>query len=511
MWPFGRTKDEQPQPAEQPRRGSFFSSDLPAPGISRATIAENVLARNIQRDPPAPIAADGSAVAMDESMEEVKALNASFMDGIPDAQLSWYGSFGFIGYQTCAMLAQHWLIDKACTMPARDAVRVGYTITSNDGSDIAPDVLDALRDFDKTRKIDRHMVEFERLGRVFGIRVAMFVVESDDPEYYEKPFNPDGVRPGSYKGIAQVDPYWMSPELSLVAASRPESPEFYEPTWWRISGKRVHRSHLVIMRTCEMPDILKPTYLYGGIPVPQRIAERVYAAERTANEAPQLAMTKRTTVLGVDASQALQDQQEFERKLAQWGYYRDNYGVKVKDTAETIEQFDTTLADLDVVIMTQYQIVAAAAGVPATKLLGTTPKGFNATGEYEESSYHEELESIQVNDLSPLLERHHLLAIRSEIAPKFEIPPFATSVTWNTLDALTAKEQAEINQLKAQTGAVLVQSGAIDGEDERQRLIADPDSGYSGVPDEMPEDTEAAPDEEGGPVPPPAPEADPNA
>lgn len=501
MWPFGRTKDEQQPVAETPRRASFFSSDLPEPHTSRAAMVEHVEARNIQRTAPTPIAADGSAVAMDEGMQDVKALNASTMGGIPDAQLAWYGSLGFIGYQTCAILAQHWLIDKACTMPARDAVRVGYGVTVNNGTEVAPEVLDALRAFDKKRRIDRQMVDFERLGRVFGIRVAMFVVDSDDPEYYEKPFNADGVTPGSYKGIAQIDPYWMSPELSLAAASRPEMPEFYEPTWWRISGRRVHRTHLVIMRTCELPDILKPTYLYGGIPVPQRIAERVYAAERTANEGPQLAMTKRTTVLGVDTAQALQDQGEFERKLAQWGYYRDNYGIKVRDTSESVEQFDTTLNDLDTVIMTQYQIVAAAANVPATKLLGTTPKGFNATGEYEEASYHEELESIQVNDLSPLLERHHLLAIRSEIAPRFGIAPFSTSVTWNALDALTAKEQAEINLAKAQVGAALIQSGAIDGYDERQRIINDPDSGYSGLPDETSEGDPAGPGAE-MPVPP---------
>ena len=30
--------------------------------------------------------------------------------------------------------------------------------------------------------------------------------------------------------------------------------------------------------------------------------------------------------------------------------------------------------------MTQYQLAASVANVPATKLLGTQPKGFNATG-----------------------------------------------------------------------------------------------------------------------------------
>ena len=53
---------------------------------------------------------------------------------------------------------------------------------------------------------------------------------------------------------------------------------------------------------------MKPAYLYGGLPVPQLISERVYAAERTANEAPMLAMTKRLTVLKCDITQAVANQ-----------------------------------------------------------------------------------------------------------------------------------------------------------------------------------------------------------
>jgi hypothetical protein len=111
----------------------------------------------------------------------------------------------------------------------------------------------------------------------------------------------------------------------------------------------------------------------------------------------------------------------------------------------------------------------------------TTPKGFNATGEFEETSYHEELESIQYHDLTPLIERHHLLLIRSEIAPEFGIAPFHTSVIWNPLDAMTAEEQAKLNRDKAETGKILIEGGAIDGQDERERLINDKESGYNGL------------------------------
>jgi hypothetical protein len=83
-----------------------------------------------------------------------------------------------------------------------------------------------------------------------------------------------------------------------------------------------------------------------------------------------------------------------------------------------------------------------------------------------------------------LLDRHHLLLIRSEIAPKYNLEPFNTTVTWKPVDAMTAEELAALNKLKAETGQVLITSGAIDGNDERGRIIADPESGYSGMEDE---------------------------
>jgi len=421
---------------------------------------------------------------------------ASQWGGIPDAQLGWYASQGFIGYQLCAIIAQHWLVDKACTMPARDAVRVGYEITVTDGSEVPPEKLDALRKMDQRMNLDYHLEQFVRMGRVFGIRIALFNVESPDKDYYEKPFNPDGVKKNSYKGISQIDPFWMTPQFEANAIQNPAAMDFYEPTWWVIGGRKIHKTHLVIMRTSEVPDTLKPSYMYGGVSVPQRIYERVYAAERTANEAPMLAMTKRTTALHMDIAQAMAMQDKFEEKIAFWTHYRDNYGIKVLGTEETIEQFDTALGDLDETIMTQYQLVSAAAGVPASKLLGTTPKGFNSTGEYEEASYREELESIQTHDLTPMIMRHHLLCIRSEISPG---AVFETGVEWNPLDSPTAEEIATVNKTKADTDVALINAGVIDGYDARARLINDESSGYNGIEleaeIERPDDIEEEPDD----------------
>lgn len=479
---------KKPEPAPPAHRPGFFSTDILPPTEPKKRLAAAV-ANTFQRtiEDFKPIDQSGNTVAMDEvamdstNIQAVKRINGGLGLNIPEAQLGFYVSQSFIGYQTAAILSQHWLIDKACTMPARDAARNGYEITVNDGTQIDPDVLDFMKKQDKIYGMPKQTVEFVRKGRIFGIRIAMFLIDSTDPLYYEKPFNPDGIKKNSYRGISQIDPYWITPELDAAAATNPTTQHFYEPTWWRVNGRRIHRTHLIIMRNGDVPDILKPTYLYGGIPVPQKIMERVYAAERTANEAPLLAMTKRLTVINLDLSQAMTNPDEFDQRMQVWVALQNNYGIKVVGGDETIEQFDTSLNDLDMVIMTQYQLVAAGAEVPATKLLGTTPKGFNATGEYEEASYHEMLESIQHQDMSALVERHHLCLIRSEVCPKFNIAPFGTEISWNPVNSPTALELAEINDKKANSAAQYVAMGAIDGEDVRTVLIADKRSGYNGL------------------------------
>ena len=491
-------QNEPIEKRERPRQ--MFSTDsfgMDAMQKQIDTVWEHTFKDSVRPEVQAAMDAKKFSFAMDG----VQSIKSSFYGNqvIPVPQMLWYANQTFIGYQLCAMLAQNWLISKCCKMPAEDAIRKGYEVTVNDGQDVGPEVLDAIRNYDTDFELNRNLIQAVQFGRVFGIRVIMFKVESSDPEYYFKPFNPDGIEPGSYKGISQIDPYWVTPQLDPAAAGDPSSIHFYEPTWWNIAGKLVHRTHLVIIRTEEVADLLKPAYIYGGIPIPQKIYNRVFAAERVANEAPMLALTKRTDVINVDLTQALMNQpvnpvsgQGFQNRIEQWVSLRDNYGIKVLGAEEKMQQFDTSLTDLDEVIMTQYQLVAASANVPSVKLLGTSPKGFNATGNYEEASYHELLESIQTHDLTPIIQRYHLLLIRSHIAEEFNIAPFDTTVTWKPLDAMTGKELAELNKMKAETGQTLMMSGAIDGNDERERVITDPDSGYTGLINEDRETDEPA-------------------
>ncbi|OCJ20010.1 DUF1073 domain-containing protein [Serratia sp. 14-2641] len=483
---FKRKKKANDAPAPKERESFFSTHNVPVDG----TAVSLALSKKVQqiKDSLPKVVATGTNDSMDDG-GNLASPHVSAGGTISDSLFMWYANNGFIGHAMNAIIAQHWLVLKACSMPGRDAIRNGYTVQSESDEELPAEAIKMISRYDKKFGVNDQMKKFITFGRVFGIRIALFKVTSTDPDYYENPFNPDGVTPGSYKGIAQIDPMWCTPEVDGAAVINPASLHFYEPTYWVINGKRYHRSHLVIYIPYPVATILKAMYQFGGMSLPQLIMERIYAAERTANEAPSLALSKRTTIYKTDMAKAMANEDEFTANLSRWVRYRDNYGVKLADKEEDeITQMDTALADFDNLIMTQYQLVAAIAEVPSTRLMGTQPKGFNSNGDYEETTYHETLESIQTHDLTPLLDRHHLLLMRSHIAPKLGIDPVETSVNWESLESMTATERATVRETDSRTDLNLVNTGAIDQYDVRDRLIADPDSGYSNLAPAVPPD-----------------------
>lgn len=523
---FGSPAPQTPKPkAPAPRRRSWLGARREDPAIGqlermaaqhadarRAKLATAL--RTLRSSLPVIEQATGGHAMDDDGGDNLVAIKASLSQAqtsFPDEMLGWFTGQGFMGYQMAALVAQHWLIHKICRMPAEDALRKGWDVATIDGESLTPEQMRKIKRKDRDVRIAAHALDFLHKGRVFGVRLAIFLTcpSSDDAkqrEYYAAPFNTDCMRPGSYAGIVQPDPIWCAPVVSGEAVSRPDLPGFYEPEYWLVSGRKYHKSHIVIFRNDAPADILKPSYLYGGIPLPQKILAAVYNAERSANEAPALLMTKRQDVWLTDMGGFLANESENMRAFNLWRWMLDNFGIKIGDKQnDSFQRFDTALSDVSDVIMTCYQICAAAGRVPAVKLLETTPKGFNATGEYEQASYHEALQSLQTHGLEPLLERHYLCAAVSELgAADLMLAP-----VWRPLDAMTELEQAQVNSTKAQTDAALVTAQIITASEARERLARDKTSGYDALgiekeatPEELAEAAEmaarAAEGEDGG-------------
>lgn len=386
--------------------------------------------------------------------------------GVDRAVAEWFASQEGLPLEICEIMARHWLIDKAIREPAESAIRQGYEIDSEDGA-----VLGILERADKEHEVSQRLQELVTSARRVGGAVGLFLtcpLLMDRSEYYEAPLNVEAVT--YYGGIRVISASDVTPEPLAEEVSDPAHPRYMRPTYYRIGGVRYHHSHLITCTPYPVAYRLRAHYRFFGVPLPERIYSRVYNAERTADEAPLLALTKRLKTLGVDLRDLMESEGGIDLLKSNVNALRefaDNSGVFVYDTGGSgsgMQQLDTSLADLDSVIMTQFQLVAAACEVPATKLLGTSPRGFDATGESEAENYRQHLEAIQTSFFEPLLHRHH------EIVCALNSIPETPSITWAALDSPTAKEYAEIDSLNAGSLRGLVDSGIVSPNQARHIL-----------------------------------------
>ena len=418
-----------------------------------------------------------------------------------DRIFRFYGKHSFLGWQILALLNQNWLIANACSIPADDAVRPGWknVIKSESGEDVDSAELTntTLKKYHLADKCRQHA----KNSRSFGVSYALFAIDGID---YSKPFNLDGVRPGSFKGISVIDPIWVTPQWSAGALNNPSSPTFYEPTYYHINGLgRIHASHIIKLVHEEVPDMLKPTYFFGGLSLSQELYERVYAAERTANEAPLLALTKRLLVVPTNLK-ALAAKPKLAWDLIKMLVFgRDNQGIYFTEEGEKsgVHQIDTSLSDLDAVIMSQYQLVAAIARIPAHKLLKTDPKGLNNNGEYAIKDYNQELQSLQEKALRPLIERANAVSMRADFPLVKGVKEIITE--FNPIDMPTEQEKANVENLQAQAASTLVAAGILSPEEVRKALRAEKGGKYADIDPELPAeevpDDLDMPDDENGP------------
>lgn len=406
---------------------------------------------------------------------------------VNDIIYTHFATQGFIGFQACAILSQNWLINKACLLPAKDAISIDYDLSyvnTDEAEELDENFLTEIKDesndvskFDIKKVCQRHTEK----KRMFGQILTYPIIDGVD---YEQPFNIDAIDDNSYKGMTTIDPVWYQAILNKDAISNPESLNYMKPTYFELpNGKRIHHSWCIFSINGEVPDVLKPTYRWGGYPIPQLIYKRAYAAEKTANEAPMLAQSKRLLVTDINPMGMLTNPKKTEEQIKAITMFRDNWGVMTKRPGDGVSQIDTSLTDFDSVIMTQYQLTAASAGMPATKLLETQPKGFNSTGEYEDDQYKLNLLCIQQEDYIPILDMHYALLTKSKYGLKRDF-----TITFKEIDTPTEKERAEINEIKARTDASYITAGVFSPDEVRDNVVKDANSGYNDIQGELLED-----------------------
>ena len=133
------------------------------------------------------------------------------------------------------------------------------------------------------------------------------------------------------------------------------------------------------------------------------------------------------------------------------------------DENESYEKIATSFTGLADVIDRLGQRVSAATEIPLTKLVGTTSNGIGATGEGDRLNWIDAVTAYRSHKLEP-----GLRTLVGYIAPGQE-----ASITWPPLWTPTAKEAAELRQLRMTTATGYVQNEVLRPEALTNSAAAD--------------------------------------
>lgn len=418
--------------------------------------------------------------------------------------LKHFQSRVWITYSGCAIISTHEFVNRACAIPAEDAISHGYKVVCSSHQHEHDDKHDAnearfLFDIKKAADemgLNEACIKLNYKKKVFGVGIAIPRVEFKEdavspadktgktPYSYADEYDPDMIKPGSFKGFAVVDPHWLTYEFDEESANDPISPHFYEPTWVHTRTRKIHRSWMIRVVNSEIPDLLKPTYYFGGLSLTQMIYERVWCADKLANEAPLLAMTKRLLIADGNLDQMISDPRHTNIFFKAINYFRDNFSIFVKKPSSNVTQLDTSLADLTPLTMSQYQLMAAIAQIPVTKLLKNVPSGLQATGDYEWDDYAQTLKAIQNNDYTPLCRMFFQLYVASNYPTRKDIQ---LDIEWNPIDVPKETEVTQMSSQSSQFVSTLIGNGLITVAEGRSMLRKTNLPAFQSLAPEVPE------------------------
>lgn len=238
------------------------------------------------------------------------------------------------------------------------------------------------------------------------------------------------------------------------------------PKMWSMSGgaavANIHPSRVVPFIGQPVPTGAIGADQFWGDPLLTSVWDAVTNADLVQAIIPALLQVARTRTLKVPGFMSqigtAEYEQRFMKRVQLDAQSQSLLNTSVIDAEEDIETTQVSFADLTDIERQKLMIAAAAFNIPATKFLGESAKGMNATGQGDEDNYNAEISSQQENDLQPTMEPVLDEAlIRSALGAR----PANVRYVWAPLAEVEPKEAAEIEKLEAETVAIYAKENIV--------------------------------------------------
>lgn len=311
-----------------------------------------------------------------------------------------------------------------------------------------------IEDAEKRHKVRAKFKLAMELARLYGGAAIIIGADTGNPGL---PLNPGAVRKDGLKYLTVVH----RRQLGLYDLNRdPISPFYGEPRSYQISGPTtgsvdIHPSRVIRFIGKPRPDIDTNTDGWGDS-ILQVVYSALLAAARSHAGIAELIHEAKVDIINMDGlTDALSTDAGTNKVMKRFqaaNMLKSINNMLLLDKDDTWDRKQTTFAGLPDVMMAFMQVVAGVTDIPLTRLLGTSAKGLNATGEGDEKNYHQMLDSIREDDLRPKLEFLDEILWRDATG----LLPKDVFFNFNPLAQMSDTEKATLAKTKAETAQIYV-------------------------------------------------------
>jgi phage-related protein (TIGR01555 family) len=348
-----------------------------------------------------------------------------------------------------------WLVRKIVDVPALDMTRERRDWQAEQAD------IEKLEGEEKRLKLWAKVRQALILGRLGGGAIILGV-GNEDPAL---PINARSLKAGALRYMHVVSRWRLS--IGQIVMD-PKSDLFGQPEYFSLGSQngavRIHPSRVVVFRGLHVPElgITMSEEQFWGDSVIQSINDAVKNADTaTAGFASLIHEAKVDTVSIpglIDLVATADGEKLLQKRVDIANTFKSIWNTRILDggsgdgnDGETWDTRQINWAGMPDVMNAFMGFVAGAADIPATRLLGRSPQGMNATGDGDLTNYYDRIQAQQDSDLRPQLEQIDQVLIPSagvamgeQTKTWFEFPPLTTpteaeeATTFNTsMDAIT--------------------------------------------------------------------------
>jgi len=355
-----------------------------------------------------------------------------------------------------ALYRTDWLAGKVVDIIPDDMTREWRYFSG----DIEPETVGALVEEEERLGLADAFNQAHKWARLYG--TSFIVINVDDGQPVDQPLNLNRVRKGGLKHIKVVDRHRID-RADLQPIENPLDPNYGMPVYYRFvnTNVKIHHTRVIRFDAVKLPfdEFKRNNYMSDSIL--DRLYEALINFNTIASGSASMVYETNVDVMKIKGLmnyiQSPEGTALIQKRFTLASMLKSFNNMLLLDADEEYDKKQNSFASLPDLLYAHALFLAGGSDVPATRLLGSSASGLNATGEGDMKNYYDVIRSKQSKDYKPKLDFFDILMAKNlGIADDADL-----DYKFNSLFQMTPKEQADMDFINAQRDGIYLDKGVV--------------------------------------------------